>query len=114
MKENRVLDIVYSRIKEECRPKQVLAMAKLARRCLSLKGDKRPSMREVSSDLEKIRSSLEDLEVTIEEEEEEEEEMPIEINIDDSWSVNMTAPTSLFDLSPKFDVEPLVSQRTWS
>ncbi|KAF2596423.1 hypothetical protein F2Q68_00009463 [Brassica cretica] len=112
MKENRVLDIVDSRIKEECKPEQVLAVAKLARRCLSLKGKKRPSMREVSSDLEKIRSSLEDLEVTIEEEEE--EEMPMEIKIDDSWSVDMTAPASLFDLSPKLDVEPLVPQRTWS
>ncbi|RID75334.1 hypothetical protein BRARA_B02383 [Brassica rapa] len=106
MKENRVLDIVDSRIKEECKPEQVLALAKLARRCLSLKGKKHPSMRVVSSDLEKIRSSLEDLEVTIEEEEEE-EEMPIEINIDDSWSVDMTAPASLFDLSPTLDVEPL-------
>ncbi|CDY49739.1 BnaA02g19330D [Brassica napus] len=109
MKENRVLDIVDSRIKEECKPEQVLALAKLARRCLSLKGKKHPSMRVVSSDLEKIRSSLEDLEVTIEEEEEE-EEMPIEINIDDSWSVDMTAPASLFDLSPTLDVEPLVPQ----
>ncbi|CAN6999865.1 unnamed protein product [Brassica oleracea var. botrytis] len=115
MKENRVLDIVDSRIKEEFKPEQVLAVAKLARRCLSLKGKKRPSMREVYSDLEKIRSSLEDLEVTIEEEEEEEEEeMPIEINIDDSWSVDMTAPASLFDLYPKLDVEPLVPRRTWS
>ena len=115
MKENRVLDIVDSRIKEEFKPEQVLAVAKLARRCLSLKGKKRPSMREVYSDLEKIRSSLEDLEVTIEEEEEEEEEeMLIEINIDDSWSVDMTAPASLFDLYPKLDVEPLVPRRTWS
>ncbi|CAN6999869.1 unnamed protein product [Brassica oleracea var. botrytis] len=112
MKENRVLDIVDSRIKEECKPEQVLAVAKLARRCLSLKGKKRPSMREVSSDLEKIRSSLEDLEVTIEEEEE--EEMPMEIKIDDSWSVDMTVPTSLFDSSPKLDARPLVPQRTWS
>lgn len=66
MKQNRVLDIVDSRIKEECKPEQVLAVAKLARRCLSLKGKKRSSMREVSSDLEKIRSSIEGLEVTIE------------------------------------------------
>ncbi|KAJ4908969.1 Wall-associated receptor kinase-like 22 [Raphanus sativus] len=115
MKENRVIDIVDSRIKEECKPEQVLAIAKLARRCLSLKGKKRPSMREVSIELERIRSSPEDLEVTIEEEEEEEEEeMPIEINIDDPWSMDMTAPTSLFDSSPKLDVRPLVPQRTWS
>ncbi|CAN6853460.1 unnamed protein product [Brassica oleracea] len=112
MKENRILDIVDSRIKEECKPEQVLAVAKLARRCLSLKGKKRPRMREVSSDLERIRSSPEDLDVTIEEEEE--EEMPMEIKIDDSWSVDMTVPTSLFDSSPKLDARPLVPQRTWS
>lgn len=33
--------------------------------------------------------------------------------MDDSWSVDMTAPASLFDLSPEIDVEPLVPQRTW-
>ena len=43
-----------------------IGCGKLARRCLSLKGKKRSSMREVSSDLEKIRSSIEGLEVTIE------------------------------------------------
>ncbi|EFH65522.1 hypothetical protein ARALYDRAFT_477143, partial [Arabidopsis lyrata subsp. lyrata] len=72
MKQNRVLDIVDSRIKEDCKLEQVLAVAKLARRCLSLKGKKRPNMREVSIELERIRSSPEDLEVHIEEEDEEE------------------------------------------
>lgn len=112
MKQNRVLDIVDSRIKEECKHEQVLAAAKLARRCLSLKGKKRPNMREVSIELERIRSSPEDLEVTIEEEEDE-EEMEMEMNINDSWSVEMTAPASLFDLSPKLDVEPLAPHQTW-
>ncbi|CAH8330575.1 unnamed protein product [Eruca vesicaria subsp. sativa] len=70
MKENRVLDIVDSRIKEDY------------------------------------------LEVTIEEDEE--EEMPMEMNIDDSWSIDMTAPASLFDSLPTLGVEPLVPQRTWS
>ncbi|AEE36285.1 Wall-associated kinase family protein [Arabidopsis thaliana] len=111
MKQNRVLDIVDSRIKEGCTLEQVLAVAKLARRCLSLKGKKRPNMREVSVELERIRSSPEDLELHIEEEDE--EECAMEINMDDSWSVDMTAPASLFDLSPKLDVEPLVPQRTW-
>ncbi|KAG7590747.1 Protein kinase domain, partial [Arabidopsis suecica] len=87
MKQDRVLDIVDSRIKEDCKLEQVLAVAKLARRCLSLKGKKRPNMREVSIELERIRSSPEDLEVHIEEEDEEETAM--EINMDDSWSVDM-------------------------
>uniref|UniRef100_A0A1J3EJT3 Wall-associated receptor kinase-like 22 n=1 Tax=Noccaea caerulescens TaxID=107243 RepID=A0A1J3EJT3_NOCCA len=112
MKQNRVLDIVDSRIKEDCKVEQVLAVAKLARRCLSLKGKKRPNMREVSIELERICLSPEDLEVTIQGEEEE-EETDMEINIDDPWSVDMTAPASLFDISPKLDVEPLVPQRTW-
>uniref|UniRef100_A0A1J3HJJ8 Wall-associated receptor kinase-like 22 n=1 Tax=Noccaea caerulescens TaxID=107243 RepID=A0A1J3HJJ8_NOCCA len=112
MKQNRVLDIVDSRIKEDCKLEQVLAVAKLARRCLSLKGKKRPNMREVSIELETICLSPEDLEVTIQGEEEE-EETDMEINIDDPWSVDMTAPASLFDLSPNLDVEPLVPQRTW-
>lgn len=37
----------------------------------------------------------------------------MEINIDDSWSVEMTAPASLFDLSPKLDVEPVAPHQTW-
>ena len=45
--------------------------------------------------------------------EDEEEETAMEINIDDSWSVEMTAPASLFDLSPKLEVEPLAPHQTW-
>lgn len=112
MKQNRILDIVDPRIKEDCMVEQVLGVATLARRCLSLKGKKRPNMREVSTELEMIRSSPDDLEVHIEEEEEE-EETDMVINIDDSWSGDMTAPASLFYLSPKLDAEPLVPQRTW-
>ncbi|XP_010472838.1 PREDICTED: wall-associated receptor kinase-like 22 isoform X1 [Camelina sativa] len=112
MKQNRVLDIADSRIKEDCKLEHVLAVAKLARRCLSLKGKKRPNMREVSIELERIVSSPEDLKVYIEEEEEE-EETAMEIILDDPWSVNMTAPASLFNLSPKLDVEPLVPRQTW-
>ncbi|CAE5964726.1 unnamed protein product [Arabidopsis arenosa] len=84
---------------------------KIIRKRMFFKRKKRPYMREVSIELERIRSSPEDLEVHIEEEDEEETAM--EINMDDSWSVDMTAPASLFDLSPKLDVEPLVPQRTW-
>ncbi|CAH8330237.1 unnamed protein product [Eruca vesicaria subsp. sativa] len=67
---------------------------------------------EKSIELERICSSPEDLEVTFEEEEEEEEEEKT-MEINDSWSVEMTAPASLFDLSPKLDVEPLAPHQTW-
>ncbi|XP_020867228.1 wall-associated receptor kinase-like 3 [Arabidopsis lyrata subsp. lyrata] len=77
MKENRAVDIIDIRIREES--KQVMAVAKLARKCLNRKGNKRPNMREISMELERIRSSPKDLDVHPEEEEEEEDQL-MEIN----------------------------------
>ncbi|KAL1221391.1 Wall-associated receptor kinase-like 5 [Cardamine amara subsp. amara] len=79
MKENRVVDIIDIRIKDESKMEQVILVAKLARRCLNRKGKKRPNMREVSIELERIRSSPEDLEVHTENEYEEEDQL-LEIN----------------------------------
>ncbi|CAH8321465.1 unnamed protein product [Eruca vesicaria subsp. sativa] len=66
MKENRVFDIIDDRINDESKMDQVMAVATLAERCLSRKGRKRPNMREVSIELDRIRSSLEDLDVHVE------------------------------------------------
>ncbi|KAL1221388.1 Wall-associated receptor kinase-like 5 [Cardamine amara subsp. amara] len=77
MKENRVIDIIDIRIKEESSLDQLMAVAKLARKCLSRKGRKRPNMREVSAELEKIRSSPEDLEAHFENDDEEDQDMEI-------------------------------------
>ncbi|CAL9215194.1 unnamed protein product [Arabidopsis halleri] len=78
MKENRVVDIIDDRIKEESKLYQVMAVAKLARKCLSRKGRKRPNMREVSLELERIRSSSpEDLEVHVKNDDGEEQTMEI-------------------------------------
>ncbi|KAF8064809.1 hypothetical protein N665_1166s0021 [Sinapis alba] len=68
MKEKRVLDIIDVRIKEENNVEQVMAVTKLAQKCLSRKGKKRPNMAEVSTELERIRSSPKDSEVHIENE----------------------------------------------
>ncbi|KAG2323865.1 hypothetical protein Bca52824_006593 [Brassica carinata] len=68
MKGNRMIDIIDDRIKEESNLDQVVAVAKLARSCLSRKGSKRPNMREVSFELERIRSSTNDKEMHIEDE----------------------------------------------
>ncbi|XP_010539015.1 PREDICTED: wall-associated receptor kinase-like 22 [Tarenaya hassleriana] len=118
MKDNRLFDIVDARIKEESKLEQVMAAAKLARRCLNLKGKKRPNMREVSHELERIRSSPEDSEVHIQEDikEEEEEDESTEINECDSWSVTVSAPAVSFTtLSPTIQdaADPLVSPQTW-
>ncbi|CAH2037403.1 unnamed protein product [Thlaspi arvense] len=113
VKENRVLDIVDERIKDECNLDQVMAVAKIATRCLNRKGKKRPNMREVSIELERIRSSPYEPEGHIEEDDDEEDQA-MEFNIDDSWDVGMTAPASMFNnASPTSDVEALVPLRTW-
>ncbi|XP_024008737.1 wall-associated receptor kinase-like 4 [Eutrema salsugineum] len=116
VKGNIVLDMVDERIKDECNLDQVMAVAKLARRCLDRKGKKRPNMREVSNELERIRSSPnDDPEAHVEEDDDDEEDLAMEhLSIDENWDAGMTAPPSLFtNASPTSDVDPLVPLRTW-
>ncbi|KAL0872868.1 hypothetical protein Bca101_022573 [Brassica carinata] len=120
MKEKRLSDIMDGRIKDDCKPEQVMAVAKLAVKCLSSKGKKRPSMREVFMELERICTSPEESQMQIhtdeeeDEKEEEEEEVRNMINKGDSWSVGMTAPAFSIDASPSpSDVEPLFPRLTW-
>ncbi|XP_010545975.1 PREDICTED: wall-associated receptor kinase-like 22 [Tarenaya hassleriana] len=105
MKENKLFDIIDARIKEHCDVKQVTGVGNLARRCLNLNGRKRPSMREVSTELERIRSSSEDLQVDVQDGEEED---AVEISVVDAWSDEISAPSSAFVTSVPSDVEPLV------
>lgn len=98
-------------------PEQVMAVANLARRCLNSKGKKRPYMREVFTELEKICSSPEDSLIKIEYEDgadDEEEEGMTMIDIDDLQSIGFTAPAaSVVASSSSFDVEPLFPRPTW-
>ncbi|KAG2244974.1 hypothetical protein Bca52824_093160 [Brassica carinata] len=119
MKEERLSDIMDARIKDDCKPEQVTAVANLAVKCLSSKGKKRPNMREVFMELERICTSPEDSQVQqilIDEEDDEEEEEEVRniINKGDSWSVGVTAPAFSIDTSPSSsDAEPLFSRLTW-
>ncbi|CAN6804269.1 unnamed protein product [Brassica oleracea] len=121
MKENRLFDIIDARIRDGCKLNQVTATANLARKCLNLKGRKRPSMREVSMELEKIRaSSSVDMQLHEygSENEEENEEQIVDANIElQSWNnIAVTAPTSQYDVGtstlPMSDVEPLFPFQT--
>ncbi|CAN7022041.1 unnamed protein product [Brassica rapa subsp. trilocularis] len=47
MRNDRLHEIIDARIKEECDQEEVLEVAKLARRCLSLNSEHRPTMRDV-------------------------------------------------------------------
>uniref|UniRef100_A0A1J3GLH7 Wall-associated receptor kinase-like 9 n=1 Tax=Noccaea caerulescens TaxID=107243 RepID=A0A1J3GLH7_NOCCA len=87
MKECKVLDVIDARIKDSCNVEQVTAVANLARRCLNLNGKKRPNMREVSKELERIRDSQ--LHV-----QNEEDEDTIEINFRYSWNDLVTDSSS--------------------
>ncbi|KAL0794980.1 hypothetical protein Bca101_066357 [Brassica carinata] len=115
MKQNKLIDILDARIKDACKPEQVMAVANLARRCLNSKGKKRPYMKEVYTELEKICSSLEDsIMVKIESGDDEEEEGMNMIEIDDSWTIAVTAPApSSLPSSSLSDVEPLFPRTTW-
>ncbi|XP_013692983.2 putative wall-associated receptor kinase-like 11 [Brassica napus] len=112
MKKNKLIDIMDARIGDACKPEQVKAVANLARRCLNSKGKKRPYMREVFTELEKICSSPEDSLVKIENDDgdgDEEEGMDM-IVIADSWTVGVTAPVASASSS---DVKPLLPPPTW-
>ncbi|KAF8007157.1 hypothetical protein BT93_K1225 [Corymbia citriodora subsp. variegata] len=60
MERNCLFDIADARIMEEGKKEEIVAVANLARRCLSLIGRNRPTMKEVATELEglrKLRSS---------------------------------------------------------
>lgn len=61
MKENKLSEILDMRVVEEAKKDEIPAIANLAMRCLRLNGKKRPTMKEVSTELEalrKVQSSL--------------------------------------------------------
>ncbi|XP_019096525.1 PREDICTED: wall-associated receptor kinase-like 10 [Camelina sativa] len=120
MKHNTLFDIIDPRIRDGCKLNQVTAAAKIAKKCLNLKGRKRPSMREVSMELENIRSSSGDMQSHeyVRENEEEKEEEVVQVNIEvQPWNnVAVTAPTyqsnDASSSSLWSDVEPLFPLQT--
>lgn len=55
MLEDRCFQILEKGIMDEGNMKQILAVAELAKRCLNVKGEERPSMKEVAAELEAMR-----------------------------------------------------------
>ncbi|KAJ8774353.1 hypothetical protein K2173_011602 [Erythroxylum novogranatense] len=56
MEENRLSEILDARVLREGAKEEVIAVAKVAKRCLHLNGKKRPTMKAVAMELEAIRS----------------------------------------------------------
>ena len=57
MKENYLFDILDDRVKKEGDKEEVIIVANLAKRCLHSNGKKRPTMREVVTELQGIRKT---------------------------------------------------------
>ncbi|KAJ9146238.1 hypothetical protein P3X46_028528 [Hevea brasiliensis] len=54
MKEDRLFEILHERVRNEGNSEQLKGVAELAKRCLRIKGVKRPTMKEVKSELEEL------------------------------------------------------------
>ncbi|KAL0797363.1 hypothetical protein Bca101_052537 [Brassica carinata] len=118
MEENRVVDIIDPQIRDDCNLEQVMAAAQLARRCLNLNGRNRPSMREVSMELERIRSPNGDSQshVHIVGNNAEEVDAEINIGVESCNNVGVTAPSGFqynIDTTSWLDAEPLFPRQTW-
>ncbi|XVE81202.1 hypothetical protein DITRI_Ditri15bG0044000 [Diplodiscus trichospermus] len=59
MKENSLFDILDPMMKKDCSEEEIIAVAKLGKRSLNLNGKKRPTMKQVAMELERIRTSEE-------------------------------------------------------
>ncbi|XXG39870.1 hypothetical protein AAC387_Pa01g0725 [Persea americana] len=58
MKENRLFGILENRVVDEGGVEQLLAVARLAKRCLKVKSEERPTMKEVAMEIEGLRRSF--------------------------------------------------------
>ncbi|KAM7481402.1 hypothetical protein LguiB_005985 [Lonicera macranthoides] len=57
VEENRIFDILDSRVQNEGKKYEITGVANLATRCLNLNGRQRPTMKEVAMELEAIKMS---------------------------------------------------------
>ncbi|XLR40092.1 hypothetical protein S83_024752 [Arachis hypogaea] len=55
MNKGRLLQILDNQIRNEAKPEQLMEFANIAKRCLRLKGEERPTMKEVATELEGLR-----------------------------------------------------------
>ncbi|KAI4297156.1 hypothetical protein L6164_037057 [Bauhinia variegata] len=57
MEENRLFDIVDDRVVKEGEKEHIMEVAILAKRCINMNGKKRPTMKEVTMELERIQNA---------------------------------------------------------
>ncbi|XP_010459161.1 PREDICTED: wall-associated receptor kinase-like 8 [Camelina sativa] len=110
MRNDRLHEILDARIKEDCDREEVLAVAKLARRCLSLNSQHRPTMRDVFIELDRIQSKRKDPQFKAQNGE---EFAHIQIAVPDSMSLNYSSPNIVVEnKSLSLDSKPLMPHKT--
>ncbi|XXG54246.1 hypothetical protein AAC387_Pa03g2183 [Persea americana] len=57
MEENRLFQVLEDQVRNEGHETQLIAIAQLAKRCLKVKGEERPTMKEVALELQGLRGS---------------------------------------------------------
>ncbi|KAJ6986059.1 hypothetical protein NC653_023851 [Populus alba x Populus x berolinensis] len=113
MEENRIFDIVDAQIKEHCPKEDVIGVANIAMRCLNLNGKMRPTMKQVTSELERIIQLSQKKDV----QQNNEEAESITAQVISAWDDASTSITcSSFQVDQALsssDVETLVPFKTW-
>ncbi|XP_075518568.1 wall-associated receptor kinase-like 10 [Primulina tabacum] len=106
VEENQLFDIIDSRVLKEGQKEEIVAIAQLAKRCLYLKGKKRPTMREVAAELEgiQIRKQGSGFQHSYDETEYH------SIDLYDAYDISSNSSSMQFDTNPTCaaDVRPLL------
>ncbi|KAJ9174067.1 hypothetical protein P3X46_017138 [Hevea brasiliensis] len=110
MEQNRLFEILDARVLKEGGKEEIIAVAKLAKRCLNLNGKKRPTMKAIVMELEGIRASHGTCSITEHDDEYEE----IDFSQGDytaQWDVASSSTVSLGNSSAPVtsDGQPLLS-----
>ncbi|XP_058003983.1 wall-associated receptor kinase-like 2 [Hevea brasiliensis] len=108
MENNKIFEIIDPRIIEQLSIKEeIMVVANLAKRCLNINGKKRPTMRQVTMELEAIWFSNEDACV---EENKEENELALH---DISAASTSTCLSFAANRALSIDIKSLASESTW-
>ncbi|KAJ9189876.1 hypothetical protein P3X46_001127, partial [Hevea brasiliensis] len=121
MEENKVFDIIDARIVDHCPEEEIIEVANLAKKCLNLNAKKRPTMKEVAMELERIQASRSKLNIQQNNEEIEETLSDDASIIDSCEAKDNQADDIVIAVSCDFsnvktlsmDIEPLIANRTW-
>ncbi|KAG2711389.1 hypothetical protein I3760_04G073900 [Carya illinoinensis] len=108
MEENNLFNILDNQVLKEMEKEKIIAVANLAKRCLNLKGRKRPTMREVAMELEanqmsqNLASNLQQKYGEIEDAKTEISEQRDVVSVSTMSSMDSAIATSSFDTQPLF------------